>query len=707
MRFLNHLLFTAGLVATTIPSEAATLAEVMGETPLYGYFVNFEKGTATWQKLSTDTEPTDIWSETADHSSYVMLTGWMKNNLLCGIGTIVSNQNVLVGYRYTQVNPLSGEIINETDYTPYEYKIRFSSAVYSKIDDTIYGFGMNPEEGYYPVWKKTTGDGDMNNMEYIHTLEDPYTWSPVLCIKPDTDEIYGITFNGSFVKINKDGTQTEIFKLDVEVSGDNSALTYISSTGKFLWSACLKNGSTALYAIDKTTETCELIEELPDQGYYAFFSTGEEASAVGVPEAPVIDDVSFFEGSTSGTVNIVLPDQTLTGDNISGMVKWYSYVDGKSYGWGAASVGKSVKVDFDELPTGTRTLSFSVEYNGKEGPQASVTIYVGNDTPLATRSVTLSAVGNELIAEWDAVTAGVHQGWIDLENITYEVYLNYELMGETKETTWTYELDHDKPYTGYQVGIVVKCNEMQSAERRSNMVSAGKPMSLPFIIEPTPEQALLMTYIADDYGTTWKYDSDIEPAGFTSGYYADGPVDDWLITPPLALPTSAGHYELTFETSAYRDYWGSDYYEVGDEEYYDVWLGTSPTANGMTVSLVDKTKVEDETILNRVDFSVEEAGTYYVGFHGLSEMWMPGIVIRNIKIAEEINDGTDLIHSGNVKIEGGKGQITVIGLDGRSVSIYTLAGQRVCSLSNNTTVNVASGIYLVNVDGMTRKVVVK
>lgn len=70
MKIFSHLLLTAAICAvTSVHAEAVTLAEVIGDTPVYGYYVSYGDGTATWQKLSTVSDPVKIWSAPADNSS--------------------------------------------------------------------------------------------------------------------------------------------------------------------------------------------------------------------------------------------------------------------------------------------------------------------------------------------------------------------------------------------------------------------------------------------------------------------------------------------------------------------------------------------------------------------------------------------------------------------------------------------------------------
>lgn len=102
---------------------------------------------------------------------------------------------------------------------------------------------------------------------------------------------------------------------------------------------------------------------------------------------------------------------------------------------------------------------------------------------------------------------------------------------------------------------------------------------------------------------------------------ASGPVDDWLIL-PVELQAKVG-YDVAFNCFA------SLYFER-----MDVWLGTSPTKEGMTRCLIEPFlfKSEYRTDKVRTSFKVEESGTYYLAFHGCSDYDMMYVYFDNLEI---------------------------------------------------------------------------
>lgn len=109
-------------------------------------------------------------------------------------------------------------------------------------------------------------------------------------------------------------------------------------------------------------------------------------------------------------------------------------------------------------------------------------------------------------------------------------------------------------------------------------------------------------------------------------YNSSKAMDDWIITPPVML--EAGKlYELNSLFSCYAD----------SEERIEVKLGTSPTVEAMTTTVIDKTTLKTE--YNKPDtftgkIKVETTGKYYIGFHGCSDEDMNTLFLHSFSIDE-------------------------------------------------------------------------
>ena len=152
---------------------------------------------------------------------------------------------------------------------------------------------------------------------------------------------------------------------------------------------------------------------------------------------------------------------------------------------------------------------------------------------------------------------------------------------------------------------------------------------------------------AFDYWGTWvslftdgesQYGSDYPDhcAGYTCS--EDNDADDWLITPPIRL--QGGHaYKVKFKARAHKSFL---------TERMEVKAGTAPTAEGMTITLMAPTDIED-TEYKDYTYSLEPSadGLYYVGFHAISEadnmiLYLDDVAVEEGQASVSIPAVTDL-----------------------------------------------------------------
>ncbi|MBQ1665695.1 MAG: choice-of-anchor J domain-containing protein, partial [Bacteroidaceae bacterium] len=110
-------------------------------------------------------------------------------------------------------------------------------------------------------------------------------------------------------------------------------------------------------------------------------------------------------------------------------------------------------------------------------------------------------------------------------------------------------------------------------------------------------------------GNTWDFAYNSDDNWFARYTYSEVfEADDWLISP--AFHFDAGkQYTLSFDT------WNKGY-----DERIEVKLGTEVAFEGMFMPIVKPTEVLwEEPQGMEARFSVSESGTYYIGFHAISD----------------------------------------------------------------------------------------
>lgn len=111
----NNRLLILGVTAMIASGASAevTLSDVIGDSPLYGYMINDTKATAKWDKINADGTITTIWQDDNRIQNDVqMLSGWMKDGVLCGFG-LQKSGIYAIGFGYMERNVVSGEVYSQ------------------------------------------------------------------------------------------------------------------------------------------------------------------------------------------------------------------------------------------------------------------------------------------------------------------------------------------------------------------------------------------------------------------------------------------------------------------------------------------------------------------------------------------------------------------------------------------------------------------
>lgn len=694
MNMRNNRLLTLGMLGLTAIGASAeiNLSDVVGDSPLYGYLLNDNTRTAKWNKISADGTVETLWEdENLSQSGIEMQAGWMRDGILCGFG-LQLNAYYSLGFGYMERNVVTGEIYSQkiTGWSSVPKDKSFSSAVYKKGDDAIYGYGSYDRS---MAFKKTSGNGDYTQSEVLFELTDPYEWCPSLCVDPASGQTYGITLGQSeslLLSIDNEGFSDVIATLPVKSSKAVSALAYFPATGYFLWSNTVDSES-ALYAIRLADGYCEKISDLEGEENYVFFVTDSQANGCGIPAMPELLLNSFEAPATSGSLTYVLPSTDLLGNDLEtegSELTWVATLDNEEYQSGVNTMGSTVRVEYEDLASGIHTFGLYVEADGLLSDTLETKIYIGYDRPAAPQNVTLElSDATHLTATWDAVTTGVNGGYVDLSELKYKVFLNENLVGTVTESAWSGDLDPSAPLTANVVTVIATSHDMDSASAESNTVVAGQPLEANVTFAPTKADAALMTY-PDDNGLRWKYNTSFDPAVFSvsTNYGSDDPLNTWLIFPAINFPDAGDTFKLEYQNGTYASYCYG--------ECYEIWIGREPTVEAMTTNIKERTEITPtdgfaEVVAwndNSLEFMVPEPGVWHIGFKACPDADNMGQILLNIRLSN---------------LGGGNSIDAVAGEDASRVvaAYYDAQGVRIAERP-------AQGLYItVYTDGTTRKCV--
>lgn len=154
---------------------------------------------------------------------------------------------------------------------------------------------------------------------------------------------------------------------------------------------------------------------------------------------------------------------------------------------------------------------------------------------------------------------------------------------------------------------------------------APDPVTLPYINALNTDGALDGFTILDvnGDGITWKQDSFLKTTGIS--YNSDMPMDDWLIMPPVEL---AAGMKYPFSIDVLTG-------DSGTDELFEVKAGTAPTAEAMTLAVIERTDAAHSMYRTYTGtIQPETDGTYYIGIHAVSVPDTYSITLRDLSVGE-------------------------------------------------------------------------
>lgn len=596
---------------------------------IYGYqsYADIDGFTGGMYEIEPDGTMTRLWDYEYSAIGASINNGWLRNGLLCGLGVYTLGSDDLIGdYAYHEFNLSTGKMVTMRRIEVYdEYLPYFYTAAYVPEDDRIYGFGRigDISADTRHIFKSAPADKPEEAVMISEIKPGERCYS--FCWHPIDKCFYGVNTWGTLVKIERDGTYTEICKLPFDnLANSPSALMYSPYDGYILWNPTVNEAKSRLYALYPSEKRVEELHTFDVDRQFTFFTTSDFKADEASPAAATYLGCNFKDADYHGTLSFRLPSKTLGGNELSGELTYTLYINGAKTESGSSDAGSEITVTVANLNDAYYTFRLEAESNGKTGVPCVAHIYVGNDTPKSPANVTLT----ENAISWDAVTEGIHNGYLDLSAIEYKIYLNEKLIGTTKTTSLAYNLDSNQELDAFRAKVVATCNGMDSEEGISDKVILGQPLSLPVQIIPTEKQAELCTYINRDgspeYGT-WRLSDQWGDLCFASGWSYEHP-DDWLIMPVTMLPDADKVYSVTI--SAARGGMTSSH------EYFEVWTGNAPDPEAMTIPVIEKTRARkfNEWVDYSGIFAIPEAGTYYIAVHGVSDPDQKDLIVKNIRI---------------------------------------------------------------------------
>ena len=382
----------------------------------------------------------------------------------------------------------------------------------------------------------------------------------------------------------------------------------------FYW-ACVDNeANTRLYTINLTTGAAELVGEFTNQNIVTMM-TVPEALADGAPTAATDLAANFANGSLSGTVSFKLPTKNIKGDDLTGEVTYTITEGSNTLKTGTGTPGAAVTENVTIAEDGKKSIVVTTSNSEGKGQNTKITQYIGYDTPKAADNLKLdiNAETGDVNLTWDAVTAGVNDGFIG--DIKYDVvrYPGETVVAKGVTATSTTDKLNSRDLTAYAYGVKAYNDKKTSAEARTDYKLYGDAITPPYAEGFDNEDAMAYYTVINnnDDNSTWKYYQNSDGSGEVRyTYNSKNAADDWLITPPLKVEKGK-IYSVKFKAKSYL----KNYLERLEVKY-----GSTNTVEGMKNVIMEPTDLPGDAFHEYTkEITASEDGTMYIGFHAISD----------------------------------------------------------------------------------------
>lgn len=635
--------------ATQAVPKAVGTSQVSGIQGFMSY--NGGYGDTGWYELGIPTS-TLKWK----NSMRIVVTGgFVREGLVWCFGYYATSSEGVVEAGFYRANPLTGEVVDgkalEDLFETYEHVVQCMT--YDPDADVAYAITYNKTGSNYLFQKYDPKTDTFTNLGV-----SPGTDWLALGYNPADKCVYLLCDNGQMKRYDSGSMKF------VNVTSYNSynlteapnAMIYSPKDKAFFalidtWEEDDYQGE--VYNTDAvllyTNGTSKYVGGLQNNDQYRILYTADEYVNPTAAAAPKVKSWSVDGPALTGTLTLTLPSALADGTPISGTVYMEVAIDGTSVGStlrGPAGSDVDIQLNVAEgLHTVTAT-PILLGDDGKEyGNTLTVRRYFGYDTPKAPTGVKLT----DKAVTWQAVTAGVNDGYIDASAVTYNVMIDGVKM-------------NDAPVAGTSLAITIPASSIAAHRAEVTAIAAGKEsdpgvsgrfysdgaFNIPVTFGTEPgevdmdrELIGMFTIVNNPLNQDkkslrgWRYDDQAEKTG---GFYCLCPLasdkgdyaNEYLFLPPVNFTNKDAFYRFSV------DLWSANHSFTKDEDY-EIVIAQRPSGTRATVirekSTIHKAK---DFELSETLFQVPEEGEWYIGIHYISPLDNYRLYARNFRI-EEVN----------------------------------------------------------------------
>lgn len=485
------------------------------------------------------------------------------------------------------------------------YSLMPCSMAYDNTGDTFYAFRYK-EDLSGLEWVKVNPETSQYEMVAAYRGK---TVVLTLAASPD-GQMYYIDAMGDLYTINKDNGRTSLVgNTGVTPAAYDQCMVYDNRSGSLLWAALSGEGSV-LYSVNPATaETKRVMKFKNNEQFVALYITDSSAKP-GAPAAAGRPQLKYSSnGALDGNITFTVPSKTFDGETLSGAVNLNVWLNGENLKGEDVAAGSSVNIPVS-LEEGNHYIAITTDNEAGYSPLRYIYQYAGYDTPLAPGNPEMEFDNDVNKVTWNVPEAGVNKGYIDFENLTYDVVRmpgGVNVASGLKETSFSEPTPEALQAYYYRITAINNGHVSDVAE--TNRVLCGDAFPVPYR-QSFEEEATFDDFFKvvdnDGDGHTWRYGYGGEiRMDYIKNQENPQDADDWLILPKVSLENGV-KYRFRMNMKTFTPNYPED---------FEVLIGTDPDDLSKFKSLkkeVEFTEIANEFGDYTCDFLVDTNGDYNV-----------------------------------------------------------------------------------------------
>lgn len=531
-------------------------------------------------------------------------------------------------------------VINDMTYD-YSTGTLYAIARDWYIDDFLSGFNFE----YSAIFTINTNTGVIKTVKQFIDWESgmPSMTSPTYyTLACDLEgNFYSVNKSGELVKFDRDNDwkETVIGSTGLQPGQSTQSMEFDHSTGILYWAADFTTDPAALATVDIASGHASVIGNTGSDshlvGLYIPFEEPQPGTPGAVSGYTLTPDAN---GGNWANLSWTNPTTTYGGANLASISKIEVLQDEQVIHTLNGTPGQSMDQKVEVSQPGYYTYTVTAANVLGRGLATGATKWIGHDVPDAVGKLGIgrNEDGSAMLS-WEAPTAGLHGGWIDLGSLAYKItrYPDGVVVAPAvKETTFT---DQTIPAMGrYSYVVEPYTADGVGEPAQSVEIALGSGIStFPWnTVFADVSEFNLWTVVNNNGGSTWEWKKrglkDFDAfAMYVYDHDNDG--DDYLISPDLYLKKGAT-YRVSF------NYRGANAYHTENMEFT---FGQGKTAEAQSTVLGSYTMTDGDGRETSVDLPViEQTGVYNFAFHATSLKGNYNIYVTNVTI-QQLTPGDD------------------------------------------------------------------